>query len=226
MRKLTILTSVFVLASCGGGSGSNPAPSNIIDELTVAEQLFGQGNGTGAIPTNLLTSIDNLGTEYFSFGAWGKIYEIKEKSGQIVIRDYPGTYYPAIRISAAQNSHLYDFTGQQNAQINQWRFDKDASVADAVYTGPAIMYAGPGWGGNDPLANYSDYGTVKIKFGHDISDSPSAEFIMSDPTNNINTHINDMGFSEDRNNIYIWKIIVEDTGYHPYKIYKGFGQRN
>lgn len=183
MKKILSLLLVIVLAGCGGGSGgtsnstSNPGTitpdeptvipddpnvPGIDDELTAAEQLFGQGNGTGATPTNLLLRTDDLGFNYFSFGAWGNVYDIKMHDGTY-------QYYGGLT-----DIGYYTFIpNSENENMNSWNKYPDASVADSVFAGPAIMthqvtYSANG--SSTTFNTYPDYGTLQVSFGHDIND--------------------------------------------------------
>ena len=214
-KKLILLVSCF-LGACGGGSGRN-GPN-----LTPAEHLFGAGIGTGATPSHLIPREGGNGYEILSFGAWGNVYELKKTSDTISPKAN------MVSINAYHNAELYDFTGQQKLQMQDWHYEKDASVSNAIFTGPAIMYSGKGWLG-DMAAEASDYGTVKIQFGYDIADPARVEFVMSNPENSINmTSGYTMNFSEDRNNVYIWAGYKEDPGKYesPSKFYQGYGHKN
>ena len=221
MKQYTLLISALALSACGGGSGGGDG-----NGLTPAEHLFGTGIGTGATPSHLIPREDGTGFEILSFGAWGNVYDIKETSNRITLKDSWGMYDNHIWIQSRQNSTIYDFTGQQNLEVEQWRYAKDASVSNATFTGPALMYQGTQSYGDTWTADASDYGTVKIQFGYDIDNPPSIEFVMSNPENNLTTSTATINFSEDRNDAYIWTVVREDNNFNNFKAYKGYGHKN
>lgn len=196
-----------------GGGGNSLSPS---------EQLFGSGMGTGATPTHLISRPDGIGNEILSFGAWGNVYEITPINGHGFF-EYLGEVQNPGHIS------MYAFTGQQKMQMAQWDYTEDASVSNAVFTGPAVMLEYHNVNQSNyvsHVADDSDYGSVKIKFGYDISNPPSIEFVMSNPENNLTTTSATINFSEDRNNARIWTNVRDDTDWNKFKSYTGYGHRN
>lgn len=211
MKKYFVLISVIALAACTSGSGgsgsgnsgfnsgSNPGEDpiipdpndpNIIDELTAAEQLFGQGNGTGATPTDLLAQTDNLGFDYLSFGAWGNVYDIKYVEDNITGSDI--AYF-----NEMQGAYYSFITNSENEHMASWNKTADASVADSVFTGPTIMHnvtkydtkidienPCPTCGYITYFKHDPDYGTLQLAFGHDISNYV-VTFTMNNPENNL-----------------------------------------
>ena len=234
MKHFVILLSILSLTACGGGSGgsspSNPGPVNpgntnvpgLDDELTAAEQLFGQGNGTGATPTALLARTDNLGFDYLSFGAWGNIYNLKEsdttKLLKILVPSEP-TYNAFI-----SGNHL-EFTTQQLETMQNWTHTKDSRVAEATYTGPAIMYYMPF--NPSGAVTESDHGTMQLSFGQDIANSV-LNFVMHNPSNNISLNSADdvysTNFSEDMNNVVVVYGMWENNA-HNLRVYHGYGSK-
>ena len=215
MRKYITLVSILSLAACGGGSGGG-------DGLTPAEHLFGVGIGTGQTPSHLVPREDGNGFEILSFGAWGNVYEITPINGY-------GTFEYLGEVQNPENLTMYAFTGQQNLQMAQWGYAKDASVSNAVFTGPAVMLGYHNINQSNHVfhvADSSDYGTVKIKYGYDISNPPSIEFVMSNPENNLTTTSATINFSEDRNNVRIWTEVRDDNDWNKYKSYTGYGHKN
>lgn len=219
MKKYFVLISVFALAACTGGSGGGGS------SLTPAEQLFGGGMGTGATPTHLISRPDGIGNEILSFGAWGNVYDLRETSNRISIGGWTSPYNPSyIWLNVQNGSEVYDFTTQQNQAINTWGHLADASVSNATFTGPAIMYKGVG--SSDYLTNSSDYGTMKVQFGYDIGTPARIEFVMSNPENNLVTNGASVErFSDDMNNIYIMKVIRGEN-FILDRVYRGYGHRN
>lgn len=231
MKPFVILLSILSLTACGGGSGgtsnstSNPGTvtpddpnvPGIDDELTAAEQLFGQGNGIGATPTTLLARTDDLGFEYLSFGAWGNVYDLRETDTTKMVKIYGSNTF-------ITGQHL-EFTTQQLQTMQSWTNAKDVSVADSTYTGPAIMYYMP----HNPSGDVteSDYGTMQLSFGHDISNSV-LNFVMHNPANSISLNSTDdvytTGFSEDRNNVVVVYGVYENNALN-LRIYHGYGTK-
>lgn len=222
MKKYLDLISVLTLAACAGGSGGGG------NSLSPAEQLFGSGMGTGATPTNLISRPDGVGSEILSFGAWGNVYDLKKTSDNVELTGWHTSYSPGVYLSVSSGSEVYDFTGQQKLEIAQWTYPKDASVSNATFTGPAIMYQGiPNvW----HVTNGSDYGTMKLTFGYDIDSPARLEFVMSNPENNLVVdQFNFSGtanFSEDRNNVYLYYYHDTQNSYQGGNYYKGYGHRN
>lgn len=204
MRKLVTLTVVLVLTSCGGGSGGGHG-----DRLTPAEHLFGPGVGTGQTPSHIVPREDGAGFEILSFGAWGNVYDIKTTTERI---DSPASGGWNMFSDISNNGHisLYDFLGQKKLDVEKnYRFGANASVENATFVGPAIMYSWV-YGGGMHGATGSDYGTMKMQFGEDIA-SARIDFVMSNPSNNITTLYNGTcgsdrpcpRFTEDRKNVAI-----------------------
>ena len=219
MKKYLFLIPILTLTACGGGSSGEHGAS-----LTPAEHLFGAGIGTGQIPSHLVPREDGAGFEILSFGAWGNIYDIKETSNNITYQ----YFYPHESFYVRSGSKVYDFMGQQNQLLNQWTYLKDGSVSNATFTGPAIMYKGTGNYASGFLADNSDYGTMKLKFGYDIDTPPTLEFVMSNPENNLTVE-NFNGtprFSEDRNDVYIWHVQKDNPDGPIDAIYRGYGHKN
>ncbi len=244
MKKILSLLLVIVLVGCGGGSSpSNPGPVNpgdpnvpgIDDELTAAEQLFGQGNGTDANPTELLTRLDNTNAEYVSFGAWGNVYDlIPTQAGATIVGPLGVKQY---------RWYHYDFTPQQNAEMAGWTTPVDTSLANATFKGPAIMNAFDNTipEGYEPHLLPGDYGSMEVKFGMDVN-SPIINFVMNNPDNNISLYGTTsagsiVGLSNDKNNIHVQyerdipsRVYIDEPGYYTYEapqhlIYKGYGTK-
>ena len=234
MKKILSLLLVIVLTGCGGSGGGavhseTPNVPNIDDELTAAEQLFGQGNGTGAEPTELLTGLDNANNEYLSFGAWGNVYDIlSTQHGTNVIGPLGEMHY---------RWYHYYFTPQQTEAMAQWTDTVDNSLANATFRGPAVMNAFE----SDNPQGYNaqlpgDYGSVEIRFGIDVN-NPIISFVMSQPENNVTLYDTSsiVGVSSDKNNIHIHhernipsRVYIDELGYYTYEspqllIYEGYG---
>ena len=258
MKKFLSLFLVIILVGCGGGSGgtsnstSNPGTvtpdeptvipddpniPGIDDELTAAEQLFGQGNGTGATPTTLLTRTDALGFDYLSFGAWGNVYDIKYNEDPT-----PNIAY----FDGQQGGHYSFITNSENEYMTSWNTTANASVANRVFTGPAIMHNVTKY---DSRIDYPtcqqctttfkhnpDYGTLQLAFGHDITNY-ILTFKMNNPENNLVLTLPEDAnglmylatkFNEQRDKVYIFhrtEAEREDPyGYiEHYKEYQGYG---
>lgn len=260
MKKILSLVLTLLLVACGGGSSSNPATTNpendqvdpiitpdpnipdILDELSAAEQLFGQGKGTGATPTDLLAQTDNLGFDYLSFGAWGKVYDIKHNEDPT----------PNIAYFDGQHGGYYSFiTNTENEHMKSWNNTANASVANSVFTGPAIMHnvtayntkididnPCPTCGYTTYFKHNPDYGTLQLAFGHDISNYV-VTFTMNNPENNlVLTYPNGAGngysnikFDDTREKVHIfYRDSVPGVGCEDpycyiqhYKEYEGYG---
>lgn len=211
MKQYITLIFALALSACGGGSGGGHS-----DGLTPAEHLFGAGIGTGQTPTHLVPREDGAGFEILSFGAWGNVYDIKENSNSTIdLRAW--NYW---QLTNNSGGALYDFIGQQKLHMQEnYRFAKDASVANSTFVGPAIAYHTD----NSQRLLDSDYGTMKLQFGQDI-DNTRLEFVMNNPANNLtvtgpeNTR---MLFDSNRGNVAVsyWTT----TGGDP--IYVGYGSK-
>jgi hypothetical protein len=171
MKNYLLLISILSLTACGGSGGGGE------NGLTPAENLFGAGIGTRQTPTHLVPREDGAGFEILSFGAWGNVYDIKENpNNKIDLR--PWGYSQLTNYSSGA---LYDFIGQQKLHMQEnYRFAKDASVANSTFVGPAIAYHTD----NSQRLLDSDYGTMKLQFGQDI-DNTRLEFVMNNPANNL-----------------------------------------
>lgn len=265
MKKVSIFVLTGLLCACSGGSGGGgsytpptsdtpviPDNPNIespdIEELLKdSEKLFGKGQGLGATPTYPLTQKDLIGNSYLSFASWGNVYDIKHYTAEKA-SDIPffTTIHPE-RFSFMETT--------ANKFGSNLKYPADVSVADAVFTGPAIMKKhlryNEAYGANSREIDYSpDYGSMKMTFGHDKSNKV-IEFTMSKPENNLilnNPSDARMYFDEKRDNIHVLytlknsqepearpvttistdleHIFKPTTGYYYYdKIYEGYGSR-
>ena len=234
MKKILSLFMILILAGCaGGGSGGGSTNGNanqgetpvipgqddpnIGEELTAAEQLFGQGNGTGATPTELLPRTDNLGFEYLSFGAWGNVYDIKHNDDPT-----PNIAY----FEGQQGGHYSFITNAENENMNSWNHTANASVADSVFAGPAIMHNVTKYDTKIDIVNpcptcgYTiyfkhdpDYGTMQLAFGHDITNYVLT-FTMNNPENNLV-----LTYPNDASNGYI-NLKFDDTNERAHVFYR------
>lgn len=210
MKNVVLLTLILLLSACGGGSSGGG------NGLSPAENLFGAGIGTGQVPTHLVPREDGAGFEILSFGAWGNVYDIKRTSENSI--NLNGWQYGTHTISS--DEPLFDFLGQQKLNIqDNYRFAKDASVANSTFVGSAIMYT------TDPSQHLtdSDYGSMKLQFGQDI-DNIRLEFVMNNPENNITVTSNDnvnLRFTGDRQDVAVgyWTLSGNDP------IYVGYGTK-
>ena len=227
-----------------GGDNQNNGNNNQ-NQLTPAEILFGEGNGLDAIPTGLLTQTDLIGNEYFSFASWGDVYDIDH---------YIAENATNIPFFTTVHPESYSFMG---TTINKFGSNlnkpADVSVADAVFTGPAVMRNHLRYweeNGSKEIDYNPDYGSVKITFGHDINNKV-VEFTMHNPANNLILSNNEANirFDNNRENLHvsytlhnaqepesrpvttifpanIGETFHQTTGYYYYdKIYEGYGSK-
>ena len=244
MKKIIYCLFILVLGACGGNSSGNGTASsspeinmpdeptfipddtdtpNIEEELTAAEILFGKGNGLGSAPTYLKAQNDNAGFSYMSFGAWGNVYDIVEKT------ERRGFTFP---INFGYTSHEFvdgpymDFTTQKNTELTTYTYSKDATVENSVFRGPALMYKMPHNPNTGQLLD-SDYGTMELKFGKDI-DLATVSFVMSNSANNISiSSANDefsQNFSEDRQHVDV-QYGLYDNNNRTVTVYHGYGDK-
>lgn len=228
-----------------GGDNQNNG-DNGQNELTPAEILFGEGNGLGATPTGLRTQTDQIGNQYFSFAAWGDVYDINHYVAENA-SDIPffTTVYPN------NYSFMPTTVNKFGSNLNK---PADVSVADSTFAGPAIMKNHLTYmetdGVNRREIDYNpDYGSVKITFGHNPNNKV-VEFTMKNPANNLILSNNEANirFDEGRNNAHIYytlqnaqepesrpvttiskdieHLFKQTTGYYYYdKIYEGYGSK-
>lgn len=213
MKQYIALISALALSVCGGGSGGGTEIN-----LTPAEHLFGAGIVTGQTPTHLVPREEGAGFEILSFGAWGNIYDIKKTT------NFTGAWRSGLQ-SIYPGKYVFDFSDQIKLDITtNFKFSRDASVANATFVGPAIVYI------SDIKDNLyitdSDYGTMKVKFGQDIANT-RLEFVMNNPDNNLVTTSTyswypNFYFTEDRQNIAICHDTRDGT---IEKIYFSYGSK-
>lgn len=243
MKNLTLLIVLGLLNACsldGGGGGhnysgdngdnptvptppENPAINNPdIDEmLKDSEKLFGKGNGLGNTPTELKEQIDNAGFSYMSFGAWGNVYDITEADKTTSWDVFCRGCMTRDRIWA--NAGHIDFTTQQREELKTYTYSKDASVANSVFRGPALMHYLP-WNSNTGEVIDWDYGTMELKFGQDIANA-TLSFTMSNPINNRTVDGYFLqNFSADRNNVEVGYAEFENNA-HNVRSYHGYGTK-
>lgn len=228
MKKYVVLASVLTLTACGGGSGGGDHGEN----LTPAEKLFGADFGTDQNPTNLIERQDGAGFEFLSFGAWGKVYDIKKTSTGISNGD-SGAWSNVSIHRGIGDFTLFDFLGQQKQDIqNNYIYMNDVYNANSTFVGPAIVYnrdysVTPTtcsmhhgcYVSNDFYAGNSDYGTMKLQIGQDI-DNWKLDFVMSNPDNNAtiispDANIDKIRFTSDRQNAAV-SYKTEDRWYVGY----------
>ena len=264
MKKIIYCLFILVLGACGGNSGGNETVSstpeinmpdeptfipddtdtpNIEEELTDAEILFGKGNGLDAIPTGLKTQTDAIGNSYLSFASWGNVYDIKHHVAKEA-SDIPFFMW----LHPENYSFMETTTSKYGSNLNK---SADVSVADATFTGPAIMktylrYTEIPEEGRSTTKNiyYSpDHGSMKLTFGHDKNDNV-IEFIMHNPENNLVLRNSGASifFDDNRDNVHVFYTLQNSqepeshpvttemfkpaTGYYYYeKQYEGYGSR-
>lgn len=275
MKKIYCLCLLSLLCACnnGGGHGGGSEPvvpddnapvvtpepdieepdilepnvSDIEEALKDSEKLFGKGQGLGAMPTGLLTQEDLIGNSYLSFASWGDVYDIDHYIAENA-SDIPffTTTYP-------ESFSFMETTASKFG--SNLKYNADVSVADAVFTGPALMkkhltYVEEG-GVNRREIDYSpDYGSMKMTFGHDIRNKV-IEFTMHNPENNLilDSHADvRVYFDESRDNARVFystqyshepearpvttistdigHMFKPTTGYYYHdKIYEGYGSK-
>lgn len=222
MKNYLIFILAFTISACNSGGGSGGVEYDDNCTLSESEQLFGQGNGTGAIPTELLPHTDNAGLSYLSFGAWGNVYDLVKNNTTVKV-PYETVYNT--------NHDLLEFTTQQKDKMESWKYYADETVADAAFVGPAIMYhLRQPKGYSYSFFEGQDYGTVKVTYGHDISNA-TVSYTMHNPNNNWEYTTNSANwlfhFSDDRQNIQIdSRNRYELNGDTHTNFYQGYGHRN
>ena len=187
------------------------------NQLTPAEMLFGEGNGLGATPTDLINTTDNAGFAGLSFASWGNVYNLNQTNDTEFLNKTINHH--VIRNDALQGDHI-NFLSQIQQELETYTYYKDGSVANSTFKGPAIMYVlerGPG-----NVLDY-DHGSMKLTFGQDI-DNAVLEFVMHDPANNVTINPSfEPEFSEDRNKVDVHYKFADPGNPYNDRYYHGYG---